>query len=75
MMDIQVVIAASKWCKAKTVAQMIALIIVLLYNFPIFNVTNINLGLYVSYLAALISLISGIDYFLKNKNTLLEGMN
>lgn len=75
MMDRQVVIAASKWGKAKTVAQMIALIIVLLYNFPIFNVTNINLGLYVSYLAALISLISGIDYFLKNKNTLLEGMN
>jgi CDP-diacylglycerol--glycerol-3-phosphate 3-phosphatidyltransferase len=75
MMDQQVVIAASKWGKAKTVTQMIALIVVLVYNFPFFYITNLNLGLYFSYLAALISLISGIDYFWKNRKTLLEGMN
>jgi CDP-diacylglycerol--glycerol-3-phosphate 3-phosphatidyltransferase len=75
MMDSKVVIAASKWGKAKTIAQMIALIVVLLYNFPFFYLTSLNLGLYLSYLAALISLISGIDYFYKNRKTLLEGMN
>jgi CDP-diacylglycerol--glycerol-3-phosphate 3-phosphatidyltransferase len=75
MMDSKVVIAASKWGKAKTVTQMIALIIVLLYNFPFFYLTNVNLGLYCSYIAAGISLISGIDYFYKNRKTLLEGMN
>ena len=74
MMDSKVVIAASKWGKAKTATQMVALIVVLLLNFPLNNL-NFNIGLALSYLAAVISLISGIDYFWKNRKTLLEGMN
>lgn len=53
-----IVIAASWWGKIKTVTQMIA-IIMALFNFP-FNI-------YVMYLAALFTLISGVDYFVINK--------
>ncbi|MEG1255171.1 CDP-diacylglycerol--glycerol-3-phosphate 3-phosphatidyltransferase [Clostridium sp.] len=64
-----VVIAASNWGKLKTVIQMIAIIMGLLlpiYNAPWLNViTNISV-----YIAAIITVISGIDYFVKGKNVI-----
>lgn len=67
----QKVIAASKLGKLKTVAQMVAIILMLLQIdkllFPV--------GTIFVYIAAACSLISGIDYFWKNKHIVLEGAN
>ena len=59
------VIAANVWGKVKTVTQMIALILVL-------SLPGIEYVAIATYLAALISLVSGVDYFWKNKKVLLE---
>ena len=65
MVERGTVIAASKLGKLKTVSQMIALILVL-------ALPGIGWVAYLTYVAACISLISGIDYFWKNKKVLLE---
>ena len=72
------VIAANIFGKAKTVLQMIAIPALLLNDWPfsyfssswdpLFKPSNILL-----YLATLMSLISGIIYFVQNKNVLKEG--
>lgn len=72
MVEKKVVIAASNLGKLKTVAQMLALILVLALPFTgglFFYIIN---GFV--YLSALISLISGVDYFMKSKKFLLEDM-
>lgn len=65
----QKVIAASKLGKLKTVTQMVAIILVLLqidkFVFPVATIFV--------YIAALCSLISGVDYFVKNHKIVLEG--
>ena len=61
------VIAASKLGKLKTVTQMIALILIL--AFP-----GVEFMIYFAYLAAVASLVSGVDYFLKNKSVLLKDL-
>ncbi|MBA9086056.1 CDP-diacylglycerol--glycerol-3-phosphate 3-phosphatidyltransferase [Fontibacillus solani] len=63
------VIAASKWGKAKTVTQIIAISALLLNNFP-FEWLNIPFADIAIWLAAIITIYSGIDYFVKNKNVL-----
>lgn len=78
------VIAASWWGKIKTVIQMIAIILLLLkvsiseYAFLsnfiggvkilswIFN----SLSIYMFYIAVIITIISGVDYFIKNKESI-----
>lgn len=78
------VIAASWWGKIKTVIQMIAIILLLLkvsigeYTFLsdfiggakvlswIFN----SLSIYMFYIAVVITIISGVDYFIKNKESI-----
>lgn len=63
--DSGITIAASMWGKAKTTSQMIALVMLLV------NVSSINhLGIYVYYLAVILTVISGIDYLIKNKQVL-----
>ena len=63
--DSGITIAASVWGKAKTTSQMIALVMLLL------NVEVINkLGIYVFYLALILTVISGLDYLVKNKKVL-----
>lgn len=65
----QKVIAASKLGKLKTVTQMVAIILLLLqldkFVYPV--------GTIFVYIAAFCSLISGIDYFIKNHKIVLEG--
>lgn len=61
------VIAASKLGKLKTVTQMIALILIL--AFP-----GVEYMVYFAYLAAVASLVSGVDYFWKNKKVLLSDL-
>ena len=71
MVERGTVIAASIWGKLKTVAQMIALIAVL--ALPATNGHWVNIATDVlTYIAAFISLMSGFDYFWKNRKVLLE---
>lgn len=63
-----IVIAASKWGKAKTISQMIAIIALLLVNWPVMAFPALLLfGNIMVYVALTLTLISGIDYFRLNK--------
>lgn len=63
------VIAASKWGKAKTITQIIAISVLLLNNFP-FEWLHFPFDDIAIWLAALITIYSGIDYFVKNRKIL-----
>lgn len=65
------VLAASIYGKLKTVTQMTGICLLLLNN-PIFSLWDIPFANYVINLAACISLLSGIDYFWKNKDLIME---
>lgn len=67
------VVAASYFGKAKTVAQMIAISLVLLNSWPFtFNVLGLNFAQILCYVAGIISLLSGIDYLVKNRQIFKE---
>mgnify|MGYP001374536382 CR=1 FL=1 len=66
-----VVIAASWWGKLKTVTQMIAIVLILLDNFP-FSKFNFPLDKIMLYIAVGITVISGIDYMIKGKHLFYE---
>ena len=61
------VIAASKWGKWKTVTQIIMIVVLLINNFP-FAFIDFPFDVIISWIAAIITLYSGIDYFIKNKH-------
>lgn len=63
------VVAASKWGKIKTVTQIVAISLLLLNNFP-FQFVSIPLDDIAIWAAALITIYSGVDYFVKNKDLL-----
>lgn len=63
------VIAASNWGKAKTITQIVAISALLLNNFP-FEWIHFPFDEVAIWLAAIITIYSGIDYFVKNKNVL-----
>lgn len=65
------VIAASIYGKFKTVSQMIAIIILLMNNYP-FSQWNIPMDTIMIYIATALTLISGLDYIVKNKEVLAE---
>ena len=67
------VVAASNLGKAKTVTQMIGIILVLLNNFP-FALINIPMDQIVIIVATIISFVSGYDYLMKNKDFIFESM-
>jgi len=64
------VISASAWGKWKTGVQITAIIALLINNFPFYFI-DFRFDLVASWVAAIITVYSGIDYFIKNK-TLLE---
>lgn len=64
-----IVIAASWWGKLKTNSQMLA-IILLLFNGTPFEVMNGQLAHIVLWIAVALTVISGVDYILKNKQVL-----
>ena len=66
-----VVIAASKLGKAKTISQMVTIIILLLNNYP-FELINLPVGTIIMYIAALLTVVSGVDYLIKNKDVILK---
>lgn len=60
------VVAASKWGKWKTATQITAIVALMLNNFP-FTFIQFPFDLIASWVAAIITVYSGLDYFLKNK--------
>jgi len=66
-----IVIAAGKLGKYKTTTQMIAIILLCFGNFP-FNSLNIPMDQIFLYLCTLLTILSGLDYILKNKVVLKE---
>ena len=68
-----VVLAASMLGKAKTMTQMLAIVLLLLKNIG-FAYIGIPMDQIMIWLACIISVISGIDYFWKNKDYILESM-
>lgn len=69
----QVVIAAKPLGKLKTVTQMIGLVFILLSDFP-FSYFHLPVGQILVWIACLVSIISGIDYFVSNKELLMESI-
>ena len=63
------VIAASKLGKLKTIIQIVAICLVMLKNFP-FLFLGIPLDVIAMWLAVIVTIYSGIDYFAKNKNVI-----
>ena len=68
-----IVLAASYLGKAKTMTQMIAICLLLLNN-VVFAGLHIPMDHIMIWLATLISFISGLDYFMKNRQYILESM-
>ncbi len=68
-----IVLAASFLGKAKTMTQMIAICILLLNN-VVFEYIGIPMDQIMIWLATGISVLSGIDYFIKNKQYIMESM-
>lgn len=60
-----IVLAAGNMGKLKTVTQLVAIIALLLYNFP-FSYINFPFGTIMLYIALFFTVLSGIDYFAKN---------
>ncbi|MNI49161.1 CDP-diacylglycerol--glycerol-3-phosphate 3-phosphatidyltransferase [compost metagenome] len=63
------VMAASKWGKAKTAIQITAIIALLINNFP-FAFLHIPFDVIATWMAAVITVYSGFDYFMKNKHVI-----
>lgn len=66
-----VIIAASKYGKIKTVTQIITIVVLLLDNYP-FSLINLPVDIIMIYSTLVITVLSGIDYFGKNKNILIK---
>ncbi|MBM7094243.1 MULTISPECIES: CDP-diacylglycerol--glycerol-3-phosphate 3-phosphatidyltransferase [Alteribacter] len=63
------VIAASNWGKWKTVSQIVAASAIMLHNM-IFEALNIPFDTIMIYIAVILTVFSGWDYFVKNKHVL-----
>ncbi|WP_040980228.1 CDP-diacylglycerol--glycerol-3-phosphate 3-phosphatidyltransferase [Oceanobacillus jeddahense] len=59
------VLAAGSMGKLKTATQMIAIAVLLLHNFP-FSYMDFPFGIIMLYLSLVFTIISGVDYFVKN---------
>ena len=60
-----IVLAASSMGKLKTTFQLLSIIFLLLHNFP-FSYLGWPIGEIMLYLALILTIVSGIDYFIKN---------
>lgn len=63
-----VIIPASKMGKLKTISQVTAVMVIMLEQL-LYPLAQLQLGQWIMYLAVIITLASGIEYFLKNKIT------
>lgn len=69
----QVVIAAKPLGKLKTMTQMIGLVFILLSDFP-FSYFHLPIGQILVWMACIVSIISGFDYFISSKEFLTESI-
>ena len=67
--DNGVVIAASYWGKFKTTFQMLMIIVLILNLGGVFD----TIGLVLTWIALILTVVSLIDYLVKNKQVILEG--
>lgn len=65
------VVAAIKTGKIKTASLMIGITLTLFYNMP-FELMNLDIAALLLYIAAIMSIISGIEYYIMCKKFLLE---
>lgn len=63
------VIAASVWGKWKTVSQIVAAAAILLHNI-VFEMVSLPFDTFMIYVAVILTIFSGVDYFIKNKHVL-----
>lgn len=63
------IIAASNWGKLKTVVQIVAVCSLMINNFP-FSYIGLPFSTFAVWAAVIITLFSGIDYFMKNKHVI-----
>ncbi len=63
------IIAASNWGKLKTVVQIVAVCALMINNFP-FSYIGLPFSTIAVWVAVIITLFSGIDYFIKNKHVI-----
>ncbi|WP_202077221.1 CDP-diacylglycerol--glycerol-3-phosphate 3-phosphatidyltransferase [Caldalkalibacillus salinus] len=63
------VIAASKLGKLKTIVQIVAIVAVMLNNFP-FGTIGIPFATLSMWVAVIVTIVSGVDYFMKNKSVI-----
>ena len=66
-----IVIAASSWGKLKTITQIIAIIVILLDNFP-FKYINFPLDTIMIWTSVIFTVLSGVDYIIINKDVILK---
>ena len=66
-----VVLAASNMGKLKTVSQILAIAFLLLHNFP-FSYLGIPIDIITIYIALILTVWSGVDYFMKNWHVLRD---
>lgn len=65
------VVAAMKIGKAKTVCLMVGITLTLFYNLP-FELFNLRVADFLLFVAAILSVISGIEYYILNKHLIFE---
>lgn len=68
-----ITIAASPLGKIKTITQLIAIILLLINNFP-FYLINIPVDMILLYISLFFTVLSGIDYIYKNRSALKTGV-
>ncbi len=68
------VVAAIKSGKFKTATLMVGTTLTFFYNFP-FELININVASFLLYIAVILSIISGIQYWNLNKNIIFSNEN
>lgn len=66
-----IVLAASSMGKLKTAFQLLSIIFLLLHNFP-FSYLGWPIGEIMLYLALILTIVSGVDYFIKNWHVMKE---
>lgn len=64
-------VGASIWGKIKTIFMMVGLSMIFFSNYP-FILLNISLGNYLVFIATILSVFSGVQYFVANKEFLVE---
>lgn len=64
-----ITIAASSWGKLKTISQLVAIILLLMNNFP-FRFIAFPADIILLYIALILTVVSGVDYLIKNKHAL-----